>query len=251
MLNFKKFSFTYLKLSVSKMTRLIYFNKTSRNNSFILSFFHSFIPSFSSLVRKGGKLYWSVILLICLPFLAACSPSQDFNNEMANLAKNLPNVVKLIVAIAYVMGIWFIYSGFYTLKIYGDMRTMMATQGAGFGGPAIKILIGAALMMMPGMVHIAINSLWSVGNEAVTIVEYPTVGTGWQGWEPAIRGVIEVIRVLGYISFVRGFHMLGKATKQSAQPGMYGKGMMHVFGGVLAINIVGTIDIIRNSFGIS
>lgn len=194
----------------------------------------------------------TLILLFLLPLLAACSPSQDFNNEMANLAKNLPYVVRLIVAIAYVMGVWFIYSGFYTLKIYGDMRTMMAAQGAGFGGPALKIMIGSCLMMMPGMVKIAINSLWGMGDvTSMEIIAYPNLGTGWQGWAPAIRGVIDVIRVFGYVAFVRGFHMLGKATKYGAQPGLYGKGLWHVCGGVLAINIVGTIDIIRNSFGIS
>lgn len=207
----------------------------------VLSFLHSFYKT---------RQIKCIILLLLLPLLAACSPSKDLNNQLATLAKNLPYVVHLIVAVSYVMGVWAIYSGFYTLKLYGDARTMMATQGTGFGGPMVKIMIGAFLMMLPGTIMIAINSLWASGVDPSSIMVYPTLGKGWEAWEQAIHGIIDLIRVFGYISFVRGLHMLAKATKKE-QNITYGKGFMHVIGGILSINIVGTIDIIRHSFGIS
>lgn len=188
--------------------------------------------------------------LTSLPILSAYAADSgsfiDFTAMMVALRSNLPAVLRMIVAISYVMGAWFVYSGFYTLKLYGDARTMMSNN-ASFGPPLFRVLLGASLLFMPRMIKIFIYSIWGAGYQPL---DYPTDWASSDGQE-VIKAAIAVVRIMGYIAFVRGFSMLGKATRQGAQPGMYGKGIMHVVGGILCINIVGTITIIRNSFGYS
>jgi intracellular multiplication protein IcmC len=169
----------------------------------------------------------------------------DLSTMIAALRSNLPHVVRLIVAIAYVMGLWMIYTSLYTLKIYGDLRTMMSSQ-AGLSGPLIKLVLGVFLLLMPGIVKVGIYSLWGTG---YSILDYPEPITIWSSWQPVINGVLDVVRVFGYIAFLRGFVMLGRATRQGAPQGLNGKGLIHIVGGILAINIIGTVEIIRHTFG--
>lgn len=68
---------------------------------------------------------------------------------------------------------------------------------------------------------------------------------------PAKAGAIAIVRVVGYVSFVRGLVMLSHSADQGSQQGSFGKGFMHIIGGILAINIVETITVIGNTLGFS
>ena len=48
-----------------------------------------------------------------------------------------------------------------------------------------------------------------------------------------------------------GFLILTKATGQGAQPGTISKGFVHIIGGVLAINIVQTINMLQATVGLT
>lgn len=48
---------------------------------------------------------------------------------------------------------------------------------------------------------------------------------------PVKVGAIAIVRVVGYVSFVRGFIILSNASGQGAQQGTFGKGIIHVIGG--------------------
>ena len=165
---------------------------------------------------------------------------------LTTLRKKLPTVVRLVIAISYVTGIWFIYSGFYQLKLYGDARTMMSNS-ATIGKHVAKVVLGIVLLMMPQIINIMIWSLW--GND-YSMDLYPDFsGSSLNEWAPTLKSAIAIIRVFGYISFLRGFMMLSKASSQQSQPGSISKGAMHVIGGLLCINIIGTINVVKSSFG--
>jgi len=56
------------------------------------------------------------------------------------------------------------------------------------------------------------------------------------------------IQIIGLVAFVRGWMMIAKSASQGGhQQGGFGKGMMHVFGGVMAINIVSTLNVINET----
>ena len=56
------------------------------------------------------------------------------------------------------------------------------------------------------------------------------------------------VQVIGYVAFIRGWIIIAKSSSQGGgQHGSFGKGLMHVFGGVLGINIVQTLNVINNT----
>jgi intracellular multiplication protein IcmC len=61
------------------------------------------------------------------------------------------------------------------------------------------------------------------------------------------RPLTMIIQVIGLIAFVRGWVLIARSASQGQPPGGTGKGFMHVFGGILAINIVGTLEMINNT----
>ena len=63
-----------------------------------------------------------------------------------------------------------------------------------------------------------------------------------------MTALLGLVQVMGVIAFIRGWVLLGHAGEQNAQQGMFGKGLTHIIGGILAINIVGTKDLIWNTF---
>ena len=52
----------------------------------------------------------------------------------------------------------------------------------------------------------------------------------------------------GECAFIHGWILIARAASQGQPPGGTGKGLMHVFGGILAMNIVRTLDVIHNTF---
>lgn len=192
-----------------------------------------------------------IIFLIAAPLSIACAADNpwtlyfpDIEKMMDTLNQNMPAVVQFMVAFSYVTGIWFVFSAIQELRLYGQARTMMPGN-IHFTTPLTRFMAGVALIFLPGIIDISIWTLWGRGAD---ILEYPTKVS--DVWAPLIKGGISLVRVVGYISFIRGFILFTRAAKQNAQPGMASKATTHIIGGILAINIVGTINILKASFGL-
>jgi intracellular multiplication protein IcmC len=170
---------------------------------------------------------------------------KDFGYMITALKENLPAVVRLLNATAYVTGIWFIFSAIHELRIYGQARTMMPGN-IQLNGPVTKLILGALLLFLPGTIDMASFTLWGYGKE--NIQEYYTVAD--TVWAPVFNGVLALVRVVGYIAFIRGILLLSRSAGQQKQPGMFGKGLIFLIGGILSINIIGTIKMIQATFGL-
>jgi intracellular multiplication protein IcmC len=62
-----------------------------------------------------------------------------------------------------------------------------------------------------------------------------------------VSSVVLIMQVVGVIAFIRGLLLLNSAGGHSAQPGNIGKGLTFVVGGLLAINIYGTWEMLVNT----
>ena len=133
----------------------------------------------------------------------------------------------------------------YMLKKYGQMRTMMA-MNVSIAKPMVVLLTGAGLIYVPGIIDVGLDSLWSYNSNSV--LKYPT---DTSSWEAIINPLIDVVRLFGFIAFVRGWAMIAKFGAEQAQPGTGGKAVMHMIGGLLAMNIVGTWGAVKATFGIA
>lgn len=180
--------------------------------------------------------------LIGLFPLASYGLNYDFTDWLTNLQTHLPAVIKLIVASAYVIGLWFICLGILKLKAYGHQTVFMSTH-ASLTGPLIYFAVGIMLFYTPTMIDIVNFTFWGYGTD--NIIAYPDEAS--TNLTSILDPCIAIVRVIGYMAFVRGWIMLTRLGQHGGGAGVVGKAITHIVGGILAINIVGTWYIIQNT----
>ena len=67
---------------------------------------------------------------------------------LTNIANQIPNLMRLVTAIAYVLGMIFIFIAVLKMKHLGESRTMMSREHS-IMGPIIYLVIGAMLLYLP------------------------------------------------------------------------------------------------------
>ncbi|MBL7479614.1 type IV secretion protein IcmC [Legionella bononiensis] len=168
---------------------------------------------------------------------------------LTNLANSLAPVERLITGGAYLIGSAFIFKAIYSLKVYGEARTMMSNS-ASVKEPIMYLMVGAILIYFPTAFKVFMQSTFGYQN----VLQYAPVNSSNQALDTLFgngsvvgRPLAMLIQVIGLIAFVRGWVLVARSASQGQPPGGTGKGLMHVFGGILAINIVGTINMINNT----
>lgn len=171
------------------------------------------------------------------------------NDIFANLAASLLPVQKLISGAAYLIGCAFIFKAIFGLKIYGESKTMTSSH-TNIKEPVIFLVVGALLIYFPTGLAIMMQTTFGYSN----LLQYAPISSSNPaldalfGSGSAVGGsLITIIRTIGLVAFVRGWVLIARSASQGQPPGGTGKGLMHVFGGILAINIVGTLDMINNT----
>lgn len=173
----------------------------------------------------------------------------QYINLFNNLLPSLLSVEKLLTAAAYIIGITLIIKGVMSLKQAGEHRSHMSQQHT-LKEPFYYFLSGSFLLFFPTGLKVFLVSTFGTDN----IMSYSQLDTV----NPFISSVMSsgdfghvlvvFVQVIGIISFIKGWLIISKSAGQGgAQQGGIGKGIMHVFGGVLAMNIVQTLNIISNT----
>jgi intracellular multiplication protein IcmC len=163
---------------------------------------------------------------------------------LTNIARTLEPVQRLITAAAYIMGLGFFFKAIHTLKIYGESKTMSSGTG-NLKEPVLYFLVGAMLVYFPTALSTLLMSTFGES----TITAYHSVGTSTL-FGPSSRvgrPLTMIIQTIGLIAFIRGWVLIARSASQGQPPGGTGKGFIHVFGGILAMNIVKTIEVINNT----
>lgn len=187
-----------------------------------------------------------VVLMIILPVSVTYADiSQNLASMLQHLQTNLGPVYKLVIATSFVLGIWFITDAIFRFKKFAQARTMMSSNTT-MAKPLIIFVIGLGLLYFPTMIDVSVQTLWLQSSSS--ILRYPT-DTGM--WDSITHPLIDLVRLFGLIAFVRGMLILTRLGSESPQPGSVAKGLMHITGGILAVNIVGTINMIEATFGLS
>lgn len=193
--------------------------------------------------------YLMLLFFLLLPLATAYadtgSGAVNWSAMLAALKDNIQPVIYLIKAVGYVVGFWMIISAIMELKKFGQSQSMTSTE-SGLGGPLMRMALGIALIWYPATINVALSTLGGNGS----IMQYNPTGAA-DPFLAAKQGALLLVQAIGYVSFIRGFVTLGNSTKPGAQQGTVGKGVMYVVGGILAINIVATIQMIGNTLGVT
>lgn len=197
-----------------------------------------------TLIKKLGFI--SGVLIIAPSAMAA----PDLYQMLATLAESLTEVWTMLAAASWLFGIMIFLSGLLKLKKYGQMTVFMMSH-AELIGPLSRILIGTLLIYTRYGVEAVLGTLWLEGGKGMELSDIQSYEPGMSGTDALLFPVFLIIQIIGFIAFIRGMFKLTKAGEQGAQPGTIPMAFMLVFGGVMCINIVGTINMVRATLGLS
>jgi intracellular multiplication protein IcmC len=166
-----------------------------------------------------------------------------------NIASNLGSVERLITGAAYLMGISFAIKAMFALKQQGESRSAMS-QNSSMKEPIMYFLVAAVLLYFPTAFKILMNTTFgysSVLAYAPVESQSKIISNAFGSNSEAGHALSMIIQTIGLIAFIRGWVMIAKSASQGQQPGGTAKGLMHVFGGILAMNIIGTLQVLDNT----
>lgn len=169
----------------------------------------------------------------------------DFIKILTNLTADAKSIFKLTTIISYVIGFWLVIAALMGLR--RSELGSSGSQGGGIAGPIIKFFIGIALIYLPSTIDLTVSAFWGSGGANTGSLAYATIQSPFEVFRDA---AIMIVRLIGLVAFISGFVELAHSSDQQAQPGSVAKGMLRVFGGVLALNVVATIRILGGVFGI-
>ena len=168
----------------------------------------------------------------------------------ANLAASMFSVERLVTGAAYLIGLMFAFKALMTLKAHGESRSQMSSGGNSIKEPLLYFLVAGMLIYLPSGFEVLMNSTFGYSN----VLAYAPVNSHNSGLDMLFgadsmfgSSLALIIQTIGVIAFVRGWILVARSASQGQQAGGTGKGLMHVFGGILAMNIVGTLQIINNT----
>jgi len=170
----------------------------------------------------------------------------NVEDMLTSLQSSLGPLYQLATGSAYLIGISFALKGIYDLKVYGDMRTMMSSN-ASIKGPLITLFVAAMCIYLPTGFEIMMNTTFGYSS-VMAYEQFPTSGGGTLSVSAQV--LLQIVQVIGAYAFVRGWVLLARSATQGGH-GIFGKGLIHVVGGVFAMNIVGTFNVIAATFGIT
>lgn len=151
-----------------------------------------------------------------------------------NIALQMPNLMRMVSAIAYVMGMYFVFLAVVKLRAYGEARTMMSQEHS-LKGPLIYLAIGAFLIYIPTSVQVGMSTFWSEPNPYGYLQEKDQ-------WSEFMKDLYLIIQFIGIIAFIRGLVIMTHLAGQGGQPGTFAKGMTHIIGGIFCLNMYQFIE---------
>lgn len=202
--------------------------------------------------KTNALLYLSVCLIVLLvlpsayaadqtPTVPGANPITQLSAQsmLVNIAEQIPSLMRMITAIAYVTGLYFIIQGIVMLKHAGEMRTQMSHEHH-LTKPLVYLTIGAALTYFPTVVQIGMSTFWSNPNPYGYLSQQSS-------WYEFINVCFLIIQFIGALSFIRGLVKLSHLGGQGGQ-GM-GSGITHIIGGILCINMYQFVQVIMITLG--
>ncbi len=170
----------------------------------------------------------------------------DIGVMIQNLSESAKPIMRLITGAAYVIAMGLFYKALYHMKIYGELRTMMASQ-TNLRQPMTYLLVGSIFLYLPTAMEIFNQTLFGSGN----ILSFGSwVGAGSKYYTDTMIAIFRIVQIMGMISFIRGWLLIVKAVSPGSQA-TFGKGFTHIVAGVLGLNIIATANLLSATLGVT
>lgn len=173
------------------------------------------------------------------------STGYDLASIFGNIDAQINPIKNFIIGISYALGIGMCIIAVMKLKKYGTKTAYMHVESS-LVGPFLQFFIGIALFYLPTFIESLNQTLWQ--DPDVNNVLSWNSGSQSDNFQTYIEPILGVIQIIGMIAFIRGWVQLSRATNAGQQPGAVSKGLTHIVGGILAINIYTVIEVFNQTF---
>ena len=149
------------------------------------------------------RAYWAIAcFFVTLPVFAADVASDvkvsglNAQSMVERIATQVPILMRLVTALAYVLGIYFVIASLHKFKEFGEQRTMMSSQHH-LKEPLTYMAVGIFLLFLPSAVQTGLSTFWA---EPSPYAYLDNVDQYSQVWNNALM----VVQLFGTIAFIRG-----------------------------------------------
>lgn len=175
----------------------------------------------------------------------AVSIIPDLNQMLQNLSKTIPNLMELVTATSYVMGMFFMVKAIFGLKNYGEQRSSHSSDSEKtLMGALVVLFVGAGLFYLPSLIQAGLTTFWTEPNP------YAYLDESSDPWMEMLKAVFLIVQLIGTIAFIRGLVILSHVGGGSHGRGELGKALAHLIGGILCINLYGFLQAVFNTLAL-
>lgn len=174
------------------------------------------------------------------------------SNIIENLAGSLGSIQRLITYSSWIMGLTFLMKGIMALKNVGESKSHMSGGHNSMKEPVFYLVSGTMLAYLPTAIQVFLTTIFGSNDilaySGVSSVN-PVFETLFGSSSQFGKNIVLFVQTFGLIAFIRGWLIFARSGAQGGghQQNTFGKALMHIGGGVLALNIVKTIQILNDT----
>jgi hypothetical protein len=162
---------------------------------------------------------------------------------IASIGTQIPSLMQMVTAVSYVLGMWMLITSLMKFKKFGEQRTMMSGEHH-VREPITYFIVGAMMLYLPTSIQVGMSTFFAnpspYGYLEVTDTQTLLIQNGYM-----------IVQLFGTIAFIRGLIILSHTGgHHGGQQGDMGKGLTHVIGGLLCINIFQVLQVILFTIGV-
>ncbi len=186
---------------------------------------------FNKLKQLNGKSRFLLAILLCF----SASPALAYSND--HMMQGIYWGVILTQDVSIAFGLGLVIASFFRFKRYGEQRTFMSSQMT-LAKPLIMLICGVCLLATPVTIDTLLLAFWGSSSP----LAYPVLSDA--NSTEAMQVAISLIRFVGLMGAIRGIILFSRAGGEQSQPGLIGKGTLHVLGGLLCMHIMNVYYIV-------
>ncbi len=173
--------------------------------------------------------------------------SFDADKFLDSLRTQIPALIRLVFALCYTIGVVFCMIGISKFKQIGESKSSSSTSHTSMISALAYVITGTALIYLPSTLQVSNGTIFFMGGDS-SLFSYSDSDVAGMTYDHLKDAVIDIVKLVGLIAFVRGWILLSKMGSQSHQ-GTLTKSIVHIVAGILAVNIITTWDVVRATFG--
>lgn len=162
--------------------------------------------------------------------------------DMQHLIDQYQPVRQLVSGGAFVIGMGLVAGSVLKLRQAGQNAQH---HHGGWGAPLSGMVAGSMLLYLPS----ALDSMMMTTFGNTSVLSYSGGALPEQS-AMVMKAVVGFIQLVGLIAFIRGWMLVRKAGDSNNQNGEIGRGITHIVGGVLTINLVATVQMFGATLGL-